>query len=714
MKYALLPGGFKPPHAGHYESAKWLANNTDADYIIIKVGSGVRDGITQSMSVNLWNLYIATDSDSNAKKIKVYPSEHPSPVRDAYIFVGEDAPKGSTVYLGVGEKDIEGGRWDKIPDIAEKVGVNAEVKVIPPQEGGVSGTQVRQIIKDGNKEEFMKTLPSHLDSEAKEAAWEEVSAGIQEQKKGKILRVFDFDDTLAKSDANIYVTDSEGETKTLTPAEFALYEPQPGDRFNFKEFSSVIKNAEPIKQNIERLKQAYNNPTIKTTILTARLLGYPAKKYLKDNFGIDPYVVALGDGDPKKKADWIEKQIQKGYTDIEFIDDSIKNVKAVEALKDKYPDIRLDVELAESKIFSVEWWKKEIKDLILEGGAAGHMAHPFDLPNVRTGKDLIDVFEKAADSLNKTPGSVKIDGVNASIRLVTLDGKQQFVLDRGSGKELDVKGITKDDLLNRFGEGHGMIKVGGSVLDLFNEVLPTIKPELDKLGFTENPNLMFNMEYVSGKTNVTKYDKNFIAIHGVNEIKPIPGRRSRKSSEVSYDQSAMDSLIKKMKPVAEKRGYEVYGSVPTDLTKKPNLSSALNQKYTVEFTDQQEIKSLKQWLDEIKDIPSATDMITVEDDAGTRKKVGALTKAVYTTILGGTNVDDYIPEDSDRKKAIDGFVTYLATEKLGDEILKVTDSPMGPVEDHEGIVIRDENIAPMPFKITGKFIRGGLESSFRK
>ena len=38
MKYALLPGGFKPPHAGHYESAKYLAKNTDADFIIIKIG----------------------------------------------------------------------------------------------------------------------------------------------------------------------------------------------------------------------------------------------------------------------------------------------------------------------------------------------------------------------------------------------------------------------------------------------------------------------------------------------------------------------------------------------------------------------------------------------------------------------------------------------------------------------------------------------------
>jgi len=37
---------------------------------------------------------------------------------------------------------------------------------------------------------------------------------------------------------------------------------------------------------------------------------------------------------------------------------------------------------------------------------------------------------------------------------------------------------------------------------------------------------------------------------------------------------------------------------------------------------------------------------------------------------------------------------------------------MGSVEDHEGVVIRDEKIANVPFKITGKFILGGLISDF--
>ena len=66
----------------------------------------------------------------------------------------------------------------------------------------------------------------------------------------------------------------------------------------------------------------------------------------------------------------------------------------------------------------------------------------------------------------------------------------------------------------------------------------------------------------------------------------------------------------------------------------------------------------------------------------------------------------------DKDKAIAGFTTYLATEKLGDEILKVLDSPMGSVDNHEGVVIRDKNITNEPFKITGKFILGVMASDF--
>ena len=60
----------------------------------------------------------------------------------------------------------------------------------------------------------------------------------------------------------------------------------------------------------------------------------------------------------------------------------------------------------------------ELYNLINEGGAAGHMAHPFDVPENKTGNDLINFFNKIVNSINQSSPSLKIDGVNASFRLV--------------------------------------------------------------------------------------------------------------------------------------------------------------------------------------------------------------------------------------------------------------------------------------------------------
>ena len=165
---------------------------------------------------------------------------------------------------------------------------------------------------------------------------------INEGPAVKKLRIFDFDDTLIKVNSSIHVKNNEKKF-VLTPAEFAVYNPKKGDVFNFKEFDAIIKTFAPIQTNLKLLKQSAESPTTKTTILTARLLGYPVKYFLKKNFGLDIYVIALGSSDPQKKANYIEKEIKKGYNDIVFIDDSHKNVKAVEALQSQYPNVNLKV-----------------------------------------------------------------------------------------------------------------------------------------------------------------------------------------------------------------------------------------------------------------------------------------------------------------------------------------------------------------------------------
>ena len=165
-----------------------------------------------------------------------------------------------------------------------------------------------------------------------------------ENPKGKKLRVFDFDDTLVQTKSFIYVKHTDGKKSKLTPGEYAVYEPKEGDNFDFSDFQKV-NDPQEIKGVTNLLKRIVNAAGERTVaILTARSAYKPVKDYLEDIGLSGIYVAALGSSDPQDKADWIEDKIKKGFNDVFFIDDSHKNVKAVEALKDKYPNIKMSVQ----------------------------------------------------------------------------------------------------------------------------------------------------------------------------------------------------------------------------------------------------------------------------------------------------------------------------------------------------------------------------------
>ena len=167
--------------------------------------------------------------------------------------------------------------------------------------------------------------------------------GPMQELSGKKLRVFDFDDTLVQTKSNIYITHNDGKKSTLTPGEYAVYEPKKGDKFDFSDFQQV-KQPQEIKgvtDLLRKLAKAEGERSI--VILTARGVYKPIKDYLSDIGLKDIYVVALNSADPQDKADWIEQKIKEGYNDVFFIDDSRKNVQAVKALEKKYPNIKLQV-----------------------------------------------------------------------------------------------------------------------------------------------------------------------------------------------------------------------------------------------------------------------------------------------------------------------------------------------------------------------------------
>jgi hypothetical protein len=162
-------------------------------------------------------------------------------------------------------------------------------------------------------------------------------------KEGKTLSIFDFDDTLATADAWIYITHADGEKSKLDPAEFAVYKEKEGDEFDFKDFDSMLKNPKLIKNNfkllVKQIEKARKTAGRKVTILTARRLGFPVKHFFK-TMGLDVYVVPVASSDPQKKVDWIETKIKGGYDTVYFMDDSKKNITAVNQLLKKYPHVK--------------------------------------------------------------------------------------------------------------------------------------------------------------------------------------------------------------------------------------------------------------------------------------------------------------------------------------------------------------------------------------
>lgn len=159
---------------------------------------------------------------------------------------------------------------------------------------------------------------------------------------GKTLHIYDFDDTLVDTNTSVSVIDTKGNVKKLSSGEFATYTLGPGERYDFTEFDKTIKHSKPIVNNIAQIRKSLSNPAIKTTILTARRVGYPIMKHLRDKYRLNTYVVAVNGANPELKADWIEKQVKSGYKNIKFVDDSEKNLSAVAARLRKY-DINLQL-----------------------------------------------------------------------------------------------------------------------------------------------------------------------------------------------------------------------------------------------------------------------------------------------------------------------------------------------------------------------------------
>lgn len=160
-------------------------------------------------------------------------------------------------------------------------------------------------------------------------------------RESKKLWVFDFDDTLVKTDAKVHVHNS-GNSFDLTPGEFAVYEKQNGDVFDYSDFQKLI-NPRAVKwvNKILHNVHAHHGPEV-ITILSARCSAEPIEKFLHDAGLKGIEVIALNSAEPEVKALWIKSRvIRDQYDTVEYFDDSHKNIAAVTNLRHHLPDINI-------------------------------------------------------------------------------------------------------------------------------------------------------------------------------------------------------------------------------------------------------------------------------------------------------------------------------------------------------------------------------------
>ena len=188
--------------------------------------------------------------------------------------------------------------------------------------------------------------------------------GMYEDKGGESeLHIYDFDDTIAQVKTNIRatITSPKGDYEKVLDIPSDKFPEVSKDMetkfsmmnfdYDFSEFEKEIEGAIISSEVLNKLKSSVSNPSVQTTILTARTEGEPVINFFK-KIGLDPYIIPLGSmvsGERvmgQDKADWIEKRIdfKKTIKKVYFIDDSAENRKAVYTLRDNNPEIEFKIE----------------------------------------------------------------------------------------------------------------------------------------------------------------------------------------------------------------------------------------------------------------------------------------------------------------------------------------------------------------------------------
>jgi hypothetical protein len=236
--------------------------------------------------------------------------------------------------------------------------------------------------------------------------------------------------------------------------------------------------------------------------------------------------------------------------------------------------------------FLIEKWNQQYPDIILEGGAAGHMMHPFDDETLTFGeiKHIIDgALEGRLDF--ETAPTEKTDGQNVFVTVK--NGQAMFARNKGQMKQpLDLNGITQ------MFQDHPST----GVRDTFTFAAQDLASALQSLSakdqqeFNDGTSFM-NMELIySGNSNVIAYGKDVIQFHGMvhtdgegNQI----GSDSKLAGKIANALKSVNSHVQKTFEIIPPQELQIGKSIDFEEKKGYFLNkiNVLQKRYNLQDTE---------------------------------------------------------------------------------------------------------------------------------
>ena len=176
-----------------------------------------------------------------------------------------------------------------------------------------------------------------------------------------VLHVYDIDDTLLHTNANIHIKDADGNfVKKLSNQEFNDHKLAPGHSYDFHEFRDANKfntESEPIEKTLAQLKRIHQKIKLRLTpgsriIMNTAREDFDDKDKFLDTFkkqGLDMDTIHVhragnnpGNDIPAvKKLIHIRAHLDGGdYKEVHMYDDSKTNLNHFKSLKKEYPKVR--------------------------------------------------------------------------------------------------------------------------------------------------------------------------------------------------------------------------------------------------------------------------------------------------------------------------------------------------------------------------------------